>query len=192
MNKTPSSYIEPNQKLRNLEQEKAQAEHRSQRLQNRERYLSEGARKKRTHHLCNMGGAIEALCPQVAALNKADFYHNEAGQELAIRLDSLPSAMMVDPSVPHGPCPGSAMRDTCYSSDLVVQVKNNYSPFDQILEYTVFDAEGLASNRAKIYLNNTAKNTVTSGGGGGSIGWWSLLGLLGLGLYRRHSQTKKR
>lgn len=29
MNKTPSSYIEPNQKLRNLEQEKAQAEHRS-------------------------------------------------------------------------------------------------------------------------------------------------------------------
>ena len=51
MNKTPSSHIEPNQKLRNLEQEKAQAEHRSQRLQNRERYLSEGARKKRTHHL---------------------------------------------------------------------------------------------------------------------------------------------
>lgn len=128
----------------------------------------------------------------IAGLNKADFYRNEAGQELAIRLDSLPSAMMVDPSVPHGPCPGSAMRDTCYSSDLVVQVKNNYSPFDQILEYTVFDAEGLASNRAKIYLNNTAKNTVTSGGGGGSIGWWSLLGLLGLGLYRRHSQTKKR
>ena len=74
MNKTTSSHIEPNQKLRNLEQEKAQAEHRSQRLQNRERYLSEGARKKRTHHLCNMGGAIEALCPQVAALNKADFY----------------------------------------------------------------------------------------------------------------------
>ena len=72
MNKTTSSLIEPNQKLRNLEQEKAQAEHRSQRLQNRERYLS--ARKKRTHHLCNMGGAIEALCPQVAALNKADFY----------------------------------------------------------------------------------------------------------------------
>ena len=63
MNKTPSSHIELNQKLRNLEQEKAQAEH-----------LSEGARKKRTHHLCNMGGAIEALCPQVAALNKADFY----------------------------------------------------------------------------------------------------------------------
>lgn len=74
MNKTPSSSIEPNQKLRNLEQEKAQAEHRSQRLQNRERYLSEGARKKRTHHLCNMGGAIEALCPQIAALNKSDFY----------------------------------------------------------------------------------------------------------------------
>ena len=74
MNKTPSSSIEPNQKLRDLEQEKAQAEHRSQRLQNRERYLTEGARKKRTHHLCNMGGAIEALCPQIAALNKADFY----------------------------------------------------------------------------------------------------------------------
>ena len=74
MNKTPSSSIEPNQKLRNLEQEKVQAEHRSQRLQNRERYLSEGTRKKRTHHLCNMGGAIDALCPQIAALNKADFY----------------------------------------------------------------------------------------------------------------------
>ena len=74
MNKKPSSHIELNQKLRDLEQEKAQAEHRSKRLQNRERYLSEGARKKRTHHLCNMGGAIETLCPQVSALDKAAFY----------------------------------------------------------------------------------------------------------------------
>lgn len=127
----------------------------------------------------------------IAGLNKADFYHNEAGQELAIRLDSLPSAMMVDPSVPNGPCPGSAMRDTCYSSNLVVQVKNNYSPFDQVMEYTVFDAEGLASNRAKIYLNNTAKNTVTSGGGGGSMGWFSLLGLLGLAGNRYQRRGKK-
>ena len=124
-------------------------------------------------------------------MNKADFYRNEAGQELAIRLDSLPNAMMVDPSVPNGPCPGSAMRDTCYSSNLVVQVKNNYSPFDQVMEYTVFDAEGLASNRAKIYLNNTAKNTVTSGGGGGSMGWFSLLGLLGLAGYRYQRRGKK-
>lgn len=74
MNKTSSSHIEPNQKLCDLEREKAQAEHRSKRLQNRERYLSEGARKKRTHHLCNMGGAIETLCPQVSALDKAAFY----------------------------------------------------------------------------------------------------------------------
>ena len=127
----------------------------------------------------------------IAALNKADFYHNEAGQELAIRLDSLPSAMMVDPSVPNGPCPGSAMRDTCYSSNLIVQVKNNYSPFDQVMEYTAFDAEGLASNRAKIYLNNTAKNTVTSGGGGGSMGWLGVFCLFGLAGYRFLRRNKK-
>ena len=74
MNKTPSSSIEPNQKLRNLEQEKAQAEHRSQRLQNRERYLSEGARKKRTHHLCNMGGAIQSISKEADSLTRVEFY----------------------------------------------------------------------------------------------------------------------
>ena len=153
--------------------------------------LEYGTNQKITLHPLDNDFDDDGPKTSISGLNKSDFYHNEAGQELAIRLDSLPSAMMVDPSVPHGPCPGSAMRDTCYASDLVVQVKSNYSPFDQVLEYTVFDAEGLASNRAKIYLNNTAKNTMTSSGGGGAISWFGLLGLLSAGWYRSKRKLKK-
>lgn len=31
-------------------------------------------RRQRTHHLCNMGGAIEALSPELAALERVPFY----------------------------------------------------------------------------------------------------------------------
>ena len=44
------------------------------RLENRIRYLQTGERKKRTHHLCNMGGAIQALSPEADSLSKEQFF----------------------------------------------------------------------------------------------------------------------
>ncbi len=38
-----------------------QLEHQNTRLENRGRYLQKGERAKRTHHLCDMGGAIQAI-----------------------------------------------------------------------------------------------------------------------------------
>lgn len=49
-------------------------EHRVTRLENRSQYLANGDRKKRVHHLCNMGGAIQSLSPQADALPKPLFY----------------------------------------------------------------------------------------------------------------------
>ena len=49
-------------------------EHRVTRLENRSQYLANGDRRKRVHHLCNMGGAIQSLSPQADALPKPMFY----------------------------------------------------------------------------------------------------------------------
>ena len=49
-------------------------EHRVTRLENRSQYLANSDRRKRVHHLCNMGGAIQSLSPQADALSKPLFY----------------------------------------------------------------------------------------------------------------------
>ena len=51
-----------------------QLEHQNTRLENRGRYLQKGERAKRTHHLCDMGGAIQAISPEADRLPKTQFY----------------------------------------------------------------------------------------------------------------------
>ena len=63
--------------LHQLDDAKAQKllyEHRVTRLENRSQYLANGDRRKRVHHLCNMGGAIQSLSSQADALPKPLFY----------------------------------------------------------------------------------------------------------------------
>ncbi len=60
--------------LDTTEKELERLEHQRTRLENRYRYLKSGDRKKRTHHLCNMGGAIQSISPQADALSKPQFY----------------------------------------------------------------------------------------------------------------------
>ena len=60
--------------LEQANQELKRLEHQRARLENRCRYLASGDRKKRTHHLCNMGGAIQSISPQADALSKPQFY----------------------------------------------------------------------------------------------------------------------
>ena len=43
----------------------AQEKHKLNRLENRKKYLEKGERQKRTHRLCNLGGTIESLAPEV-------------------------------------------------------------------------------------------------------------------------------
>ena len=50
----------------------AQEQHNLSRLENRMKYLEKGERKKRTHRLCNLGGTIESLVPEVKDLTRTE------------------------------------------------------------------------------------------------------------------------
>ena len=50
----------------------AQEQHKLERLENRKKYLEKGERQKRTHRLCNLGGTIESLAPEVKDLTRTE------------------------------------------------------------------------------------------------------------------------
>ena len=49
-----------------------QEQHKLNRLENRKKYLEKGERQKRTHRLCNLGGTIESLAPEVKDLTRTE------------------------------------------------------------------------------------------------------------------------
>jgi len=126
----------------------------------------------------------------VAALttkpNKPKFYVNSKGEELAIRIGTNvdPVVITADRS---GPCPDSDSKYTCFGGKIHVQLRNTLDPFSYKFTYFVYDADGLVSNEATIKLENsgTAPGSPRTSGGG-SFGWWSLIGLVGLVGYRRY------
>ena len=54
--------------------EVVQCQHRLQQYENREKYYEKGERAKRTHRLCNIGGTIESLAPEVKELSQVKMY----------------------------------------------------------------------------------------------------------------------
>ena len=71
-------------KREQYEAQRQQISHQLQRLEQREKYLRQGAAKERTHKLCNIGGAVLHFWPEAQQLTKAEFY------ELLERLAALP------------------------------------------------------------------------------------------------------
>ena len=51
-----------------------QYENKIQLLQNRKKHLEKKADRQRTHHLCNMGGAIQSISKEADSLTRAEFY----------------------------------------------------------------------------------------------------------------------
>lgn len=51
-----------------------QYEHKIQLLQNRQKHLEKKADRQRTHHLCNMGGAIQSISKEADSLTRVEFY----------------------------------------------------------------------------------------------------------------------
>lgn len=51
-----------------------QYENKIQFLQNRQIHLEKKADKQRTHHLCNMGGAIQSISKEADTLTRVEFY----------------------------------------------------------------------------------------------------------------------
>ena len=50
----------------------AQEQHKLNRLENRKKYLEKGERTKRTHRLCNLGGTVESLAPEIKDLTRTE------------------------------------------------------------------------------------------------------------------------
>ncbi len=73
-----------NEEIRQAETQLAQEKHKVQRLENRIKHLEKGERKKRTHRLCNLGGTIESLAPEVKELTRTEII------ELMEHIFSLP------------------------------------------------------------------------------------------------------
>lgn len=82
------------------------------------------------------------------------------------------------------PCPDNT-RTICYGGDIYVKPKNNFNKFNYSFTYQVFDADGELSEPATVKLVNTATTSEDTRSGGGSLGWLSVFGLLGLAAYRR-------
>ena len=61
-----------NEEIRQAETQLAQEKHKLNRLENRKKYLEKGERQKRTHRLCNLGGTIESLAPEVKDLTRTE------------------------------------------------------------------------------------------------------------------------
>ena len=51
-----------------------QYEHKIQLLHNRQKHLERKADRQRTHHLCNMGGAIQSISKEADSLTRVEFY----------------------------------------------------------------------------------------------------------------------
>ena len=43
-------------------------------LENRKQHLEKKADRQRTHHLCNMGGAIQSISKEADSLTRTEFY----------------------------------------------------------------------------------------------------------------------
>ena len=66
----------PNPELEKLRTEKEHSEkkikqltHKITRLENRQKYFEDGERKRRTHRLCTIAGALESITPEIKELD---------------------------------------------------------------------------------------------------------------------------
>lgn len=123
--------------------------------------------------------------------NKSPFYLNAQGQTQAIRFTKVPSTVSIQ-AERQGPCPGLDKTSVCYGGNITAQLNSSLDVFSYKLEYNVYDVDGLISNIGVVSLNNTATapDSVRVSGGG-SMGWFSLIGLIGLGLMRKRTHKLK-
>ncbi|RGK38992.1 DUF3847 domain-containing protein [[Ruminococcus] lactaris] len=60
--------------LENAQMKLSQTEHKVQALENQRKFLMKKEDRQRTHHLCNMGGAIQSISKDADALTKVEFF----------------------------------------------------------------------------------------------------------------------
>ena len=68
----PKPLEQPRTEKERAETQLAQEQHKLERLENRKKYMEKSERQKRTHRLCNLGGTIESLAPEVKDLTRTE------------------------------------------------------------------------------------------------------------------------
>ncbi|ENX56135.1 MULTISPECIES: CSLREA domain-containing protein [Acinetobacter] len=120
--------------------------------------------------------------------NKSQFWKNEEGVELPIRLTNVPTKDLSITADRKGACPAPDEKETCYGGNIYVQEVNAFNPFNFSFNYQVYDADGISSNSATVRTISTATttdDTRSASSGGGSMSFYAVFGLLGLLAYRR-------
>lgn len=125
--------------------------------------------------------------------NKSDFWINEDGLELPIRLSNVPTKNLIVTADRKGKCPPPDQKETCYGGNIYIQEVNTFNPFNYSFNYQVYDNDETPklSNLATVNVISTATtsdDTRPAKSGGGSMGIFSALGLLGLLAYRRYKK----
>lgn len=125
--------------------------------------------------------------------NKSDFWINEDGLELPIRLSNVPTKNLIVTADRKGKCPPPDQKETCYGGNIYIQEVNTFNPFNYSFNYQVYDNDETPklSNLATVNVISTATTSDDSRpakSGGGSMGIFSALGLLGLLAYRRYKK----
>ena len=125
--------------------------------------------------------------------NKSDFWINEDGVELPIRLSNVPTKNLIVTADRKGKCPAPDQKETCYGGNIYIQEVNAFNPFNYSFNYQVYDNDETPklSNLAtvnEISTATTSDDTRPAKSGGGGEGIFSALGLLGLLIYRRYKK----
>lgn len=70
MEYTPNPELEKLRTVKEQNEKKIeQLTHKISRLENRQRYYEDGERKRRTHRLCTIAGALESIAPEIKELD---------------------------------------------------------------------------------------------------------------------------
>lgn len=125
--------------------------------------------------------------------NKSDFWINDEGVGLPIRLSNVPTKNLIVTADRQGKCPSPDQKETCYGGNIYIQETNTFNPFNYSFNYQVYDNDVTPklSNLATVNVISTATtsdDTRPAKSGGGSTGIFSALSLLGLLVYRRYKK----
>lgn len=122
--------------------------------------------------------------------NRTMFY-TDTGKNVNIKIKTQPQVgkVVFERS---GPCPDNDVNrteTTCYGGKATYVNTNLFNPFNDNFTYVVLDPDKTESNEATVTITNTATtvNDTRQGksSGGGAIGVFGLLGLMGIGLARQ-------
>ena len=108
-------------------------------------------------------------------------------------MSNVPTKNLIVTADRKGKCPAPDQKETCYGGNIYIQEVNTFNPFNYSFNYQVYDNDETPklSNLATVKVISTATtsdDTRPAKSGGGSMGIFSALSLLGLLAYRRYKK----